>query len=109
MIYKHGKNDRTKVSLSVFMCPGVMRLTRFLELVLITLSTRFFTTMSLIPVQVVPIVHILGIAMTSQQGWAVETTPGFNRLKPPRSICQKVFNNGQYESELSIENFKGPF
>ena len=48
-----------------------------------------------------------------KQGWAVETTPiltgGFNRLKPPPSICQKVVNTGQYESERSIENFKGPF
>ena len=26
-------------------------------------------------------------------------TSGFNRLKPPRSICQKVVNTGQYESE----------
>ena len=26
------------------------------------------------------------------EGWAVETTPGFNWLKPPRSICQKVVN-----------------
>ena len=48
------------------------------------------------------------------QGWAVETTPpvltsGFNRLKPPWSICQKVVNTGQYESEWSIENFKGRF
>ena len=43
------------------------------------------------------------------QGWAVETTPGFNRLKLPQSICQKVVNTGQYESEWSIENFKGPF
>ena len=36
-------------------------------------------------------------------------TGGFNRLKPPRSIYQKVVNTGQYESEWSIENFKGPF
>ena len=36
-------------------------------------------------------------------------TGGFNRLKPPRSICQKVVNTGQYESEWSIENFKGSF
>ena len=36
-------------------------------------------------------------------------TSGFNRLKPPRSICQKVVNTGQYESEWLIENFKGPF
>ena len=36
-------------------------------------------------------------------------TGGFNRLKPPRSICQKVVNTGQYESEWSIENFKRPF
>ena len=34
---------------------------------------------------------------------------GFNRLKPPRSICQKVVNTGQYESEWLIENFKWPF
>ena len=40
------------------------------------------------------------------QDWAVETTPGFNRLKPPRSICPKVVNTGQYESEWSIEIFK---
>ena len=33
-------------------------------------------------------------------------TSGFNRLKPPRSICQKVVNTGQYESERSIEIFK---
>ena len=36
-------------------------------------------------------------------------TGGFNRLKPPRSICQKVVNTGQYESEWSIENFMGLF
>ena len=36
-------------------------------------------------------------------------TSGFNRLKPPWSICQKVVNTGQYESEWSIENFKGYF
>ena len=29
LIYKHGKNDRIKVSLSAFMCPGVIRLTHF--------------------------------------------------------------------------------
>ena len=43
-----------------------------------------------------------------KQGWAV-LTGGFNQLKPPPSICQKVVNTGQYESERSIENFKGPF
>ena len=36
-------------------------------------------------------------------------TSGFNRLKQPRSICQKVVNTGQYESEWSIENSKGCF
>ena len=36
-------------------------------------------------------------------------TSGFNRLKPPRSICQKVVNTGQYKSEWSIENSKGRF
>ena len=36
-------------------------------------------------------------------------TSGFNRLKPPRSISQKVVNTGQYESEWSIENSKGRF
>ena len=36
-------------------------------------------------------------------------TGGFNRLKPPWSICLKVVNTGQYESEWSIEHFKGPF
>ena len=36
-------------------------------------------------------------------------TSGFNRLKPLRSICQKVVNTGQYESEWSIENSKGRF
>ena len=36
-------------------------------------------------------------------------TSGFNRLKPPWSISQKVVNTGQYESEWSIENFKWPF
>ena len=36
-------------------------------------------------------------------------TSGFNRLKPPRSICQKVVNTGHYESEWSIENSKGRF
>ena len=36
-------------------------------------------------------------------------TSGFNRLKPPWSICQKVVNTGQYESEWSIENSKGRF
>ena len=36
-------------------------------------------------------------------------TSGFNRLKPPRSICQKKVNTGQYESEWSIENSKGRF
>ena len=29
------------------------------------------------------------------QGWAVETTPGFNRLKPPWSILPKVVNTSQ--------------
>ena len=47
------------------------------------------------------------------QGWAVETTSVFtsifNRLKPPRSICQKVVNTGLYESEWSSENSKGRF
>ena len=43
-------------------------------------------------------------AWTNNQGWAVETTPGFNR-----SICQKVVNTGQYESEWLIEKFKWPF
>ena len=44
------------------------------------------------------------------QGWAVKTTHVFNRrLKLSRSICQKVVNPGQYESEWSIENFKWPF
>ena len=50
------------------------------------------------------------LSMSTLQGWAVVTTPvltaGFNRLKLPRSICQKVVNTGQYESEWSIENFK---
>ena len=36
-------------------------------------------------------------------------TSGFNRLKPPRSISQKVVNTGQYESEWSIEKSKGRF
>ena len=36
-------------------------------------------------------------------------TSGFNRLKPPWSICQKVVNTGQYESEWWIENSKGRF
>ena len=36
-------------------------------------------------------------------------TGGFNRLKPPWSICQKVVNTGQYESEWSIENSNGRF
>ena len=36
-------------------------------------------------------------------------TSGFNRLKWPCSICQKVVNTGQYESEWSIENSKGRF
>ena len=36
-------------------------------------------------------------------------TSGLNRLKPPRSICQKVVNTGQYESEWSIEKSKGRF
>ena len=36
-------------------------------------------------------------------------TSGFNRLKPSRSICQKVVNTGQYEPEWSIENSKGRF
>ena len=36
-------------------------------------------------------------------------TSCFNRLKPPWSICQKVVNTGQYESEWSIENSKGLF
>ena len=36
-------------------------------------------------------------------------TSGFNRLEPPRSICQKVVNTGQYESEWLIENFKWLF
>ena len=36
-------------------------------------------------------------------------TSGFNRLKPPQSICKKMVNTGQYESEWSIENYKGRF
>ena len=36
-------------------------------------------------------------------------TGGFNRLKPPRSICQKVVNIGQYEYEWLIEIFKRAF
>ena len=36
-------------------------------------------------------------------------TSDFNRLKLSRSICQKVVNTGQYESEWSIENSKRPF
>ena len=36
-------------------------------------------------------------------------TGGFNWLKPPRSICQKVVNTSQYESEWSIENFEWSF
>ena len=36
-------------------------------------------------------------------------TSGFNRLKPPRSIRQKVVNTGQYESEWSIEILRGRF
>ena len=36
-------------------------------------------------------------------------TSGFNQLKPSRSICKKVVNTGQYESEWSIENSKGRF
>ena len=36
-------------------------------------------------------------------------TSGFNRLKPPRSIPQKVVNTGQYESEWSIENSRDVF
>ena len=36
-------------------------------------------------------------------------TSGFNRLIPPRSICRKVVNTGQYGSEWSIENSKGRF
>ena len=43
------------------------------------------------------------------QGWAVETSPGFNWLKPPRSICQKVVNTGQYQPEWLIEFFNGRF
>ena len=36
-------------------------------------------------------------------------TGSFNRLKPTRSICQKVVNTGQYKSELSIENLSDHF
>ena len=36
-------------------------------------------------------------------------TSGFNRLKPPWSISEKVVNTGQYESKWSIENLKGHF
>ena len=36
-------------------------------------------------------------------------TSGFNRLKPPWSICQKVVNTDQYESDWSIENSKRRF
>ena len=36
-------------------------------------------------------------------------TSGFNRLKPPWSIYQKVVITGQYESEWLIENSKGLF
>ena len=44
---------------------------------------------------------------THNQGLVVETTPGFNRLKLPRSICKKMVNTGQYESEwLLLKNKK---
>ena len=49
------------------------------------------------------------ILFYSSQGWVVETTPCFNRLKPPWSICKKVVNTGQYKSKWSIEIFKWPF
>ena len=48
----------------------------------------------------------------SKVGWSKPPpilTSGFNRLKPPQSICKKVVNTGQYESGWSIENFKWPF
>ena len=48
----------------------------------------------------------------SKVGWSKPPpvlTSGFNRLKPPRSICQKVVNTGQYEYEWSIGNFNGRF
>ena len=51
-------------------------------------------------------------SVINKVGWSKPPpvlTSGFNRLKPPRSICQKVVNTGQYESEWSIENFKWPF
>ena len=32
------------------------------------------------------------VFFSAVQGWAVETTPGFNQLKPHRSVCQKVVN-----------------
>ena len=51
-------------------------------------------------------------SVDSKVGWSKPLpvlTSGFNRLKPPRSICQKVVNTGQYESEWSIENFIGRF
>ena len=38
--------------------------------------------------------------MVYNQGVAVETTPGFNRLKRAQSICQNVFNTSQYESKV---------
>ena len=37
-----------------------------------------------------------------KQGWAVETTPGFNRLKQPWSVLSKVVNSGQYSPKWSI-------
>ena len=44
------------------------------------------------------------------QGWAVETNPGFNRLKPPRSICKKVVNtNLSGRLKILMGCFRGGF
>ena len=55
--------------------------------------------------------HLI-LVTKNKVGWSkppLVLTSGFNRLKPPQSICQKVVNTGKYESEWSIENFKWLF
>ena len=49
--------------------------------------------------------------MRFSQGWAVETTPGFNRLKPPWSILPKVVNSGLVNTSQSgqLEILSGSF
>ena len=49
---------------------------------------------------------LLSDILTWNQGWAVETTPGFNQRLKPAAVNKP--KSGQYWS-WSIENLKGPF